>query len=113
LGIQQPIKSSISFRTPTGEDEPLVQRCGSPLTTAAGADTNRGRCSFDHIAEPYIFISDEPRKPDTSRFGARSVARLYSILFRFQCLHGAFVSGRLVQSVKVQMLTRRPLQNTS
>jgi hypothetical protein len=61
----------ISFRTPTREDKALVQRSGSPLTTTAGPESDgRGR-SLNDIAEPDIFISDEPGKPDAPEVRGR------------------------------------------
>jgi len=72
-----------SFRTPTCEDKALVQRSGAPPTTTAGLESNgRGR-AFDDIAEPDIFISDEPGKPNAPRFAAGSVSRCRFGRFRF------------------------------
>src|SRR5215469_5962688 len=57
------------------EDHPAVHRGGAPLTSAAWLDPHRVGGALDNIAQPDLFVSDEPRKSHLVRPRLRLVSR--------------------------------------
>src|SRR5215472_1060649 len=57
------------------KDHPAVHRSGAPLTSAAGFDPHRVGGALDNIAQPDLFVGDEPRKSHFVRPRLRLVSR--------------------------------------
>src|SRR5215469_2096165 len=57
------------------EDHPAVHRGGAPLTSAAGFDPHRVGGALDNIAQPDLFVGDEPRKSHLVRPRLHLVSR--------------------------------------
>src|SRR5262249_58943534 len=72
LAVRFPVLPSASPRSgfrlaSSREDHPAVHRRGAPLTSAAGFDPHRVGGALDNIAQPDLFVGDEPWKSNFVR----------------------------------------------